>query len=115
MLEASEDDIELRDGAAWIKGTDRKAPLAAIATATNPLRYAFNEAAQAATQFAPASRHDGPPLDEGQHPGPRGDRLLQPGLRDLGLWRPRRDRRGRSATSARSRSGSTSASTTAAT
>ncbi len=48
---------------------DRKAPLAAIATATNPLRYAFNEAAQAATQFAPASRHDGPPLDEGQHPG----------------------------------------------
>jgi CO/xanthine dehydrogenase Mo-binding subunit len=69
MLEASEDDIELRDGAAWIKGTGRKAPLAAIATATNPLRYAFNEAAKAATQFAPASRHDGPPLDEGQHPG----------------------------------------------
>ena len=69
MLEASEDDIELRDGAAWIRGTDRHAPLAAIATATNPLRYAFNDAAQAATQFAPASRHDGPPLDEGQHPG----------------------------------------------
>ena len=69
MLEADKEDIELRDGAAWVKGTDRKAPLAAIATATNPLRYAFNEAAQAATQFAPASRHDGPPLDEGQHPG----------------------------------------------
>ncbi len=69
MLEAEIGDIELRDGAAWVKGTDRKAPLAAIATATNPLRYAFNEAAQAATQFAPASRHDGPPLDEGQHPG----------------------------------------------
>ncbi len=69
MLEASEEDIELRDGAAWIRGTDRNAPLAAIATASNPLRYAFNDAAQAATQFAPASRHDGPPLDEGQHPG----------------------------------------------
>ncbi len=69
MLEADERDIELRDGAAWVTGTNRSAPLAAIATATNPLRYAFNEAAQAATQFAPASRHDGPPLDEGQHPG----------------------------------------------
>ena len=69
MLEADLDDVELRDGAAWVKGTDRKVPLAAIATATNPLRYAFNEAAKAATQFAPASRHDGPPLDEGQHPG----------------------------------------------
>jgi carbon-monoxide dehydrogenase large subunit len=69
MLEASEDDIELREGAAWVKNTNRSAPLAAIATATNPLRYAFNEAAQAATQFAPASRHDGPALDEGEHPG----------------------------------------------
>ncbi|MCB1376865.1 MAG: xanthine dehydrogenase family protein molybdopterin-binding subunit [Alphaproteobacteria bacterium] len=69
MLEAQVEDIELRDGAAWIKGTDRKVPLAAIATATNPLRYAFNEAAKAATQFAPASKHDGPPLAEGQHPG----------------------------------------------
>ena len=69
MLEAEASDIELRDGAAWIAGTDRKVPLAAVATATNPLRYAFNEAAQAATQFAPASRHDGPPLDDGQHPG----------------------------------------------
>ena len=69
MLEAEISDVELRDGAAWVKGSDYKVPLAAIATATNPLRYAFNEAAQAATQFAPASRHDGPPLEEGQHPG----------------------------------------------
>lgn len=69
MLEADRNDIELRDGAAWVKGTDHSVSLAAIATATNPLRYAFNDAAQAATQFAPASRHDGPPLDEGQHPG----------------------------------------------
>ena len=69
MLEAEIGDVELRDGAAWVRGTDYKVPLAAIATATNPLRYAFNEAAQAATQFAPASRHDGPPLEAGQHPG----------------------------------------------
>lgn len=69
MLEVSPDDVELRDGGAWAKNSNRFVPLAAIATATNPLRYAFNEAAQAATQFAPASKHDGPALAEGQHPG----------------------------------------------
>ena len=69
MMEVDVADIELHDGAAWVKGSNRFVPLAAVATATNPLRYAFNEAAQAATQFAPASRHDGPPLAEGQAPG----------------------------------------------
>jgi aerobic carbon-monoxide dehydrogenase large subunit len=69
MLEVSVDEIELRDSAAWVKGSNRFVPLAAIATASNPLRYAFNEAAQAATQFAPASRHDGPALSEGEAPG----------------------------------------------
>ncbi len=69
MLEAAEEDIELRDGAAWVVGTNRSASLAEIATATNPLRYAFNEAAASATQFAPASRSDGPPLAEGCAPG----------------------------------------------
>ncbi|ODN71119.1 molybdopterin cofactor-binding domain-containing protein [Methylobrevis pamukkalensis] len=69
MMEADEKDIVLEDGHAVVAGTDRRVPLAAVATATNPLRYAFNEAAKAATQFAPASRHDGPALAEGQAPG----------------------------------------------
>jgi carbon-monoxide dehydrogenase large subunit len=69
MLEVGLDDVDLHDSAAWIKGSNRFVPLAAVATASNPLRYAFNEAAQAATQFAPASKHDGPPLAEGQAPG----------------------------------------------
>ncbi len=69
MLEVGIDEVELRDSAAWVKGSNRFVPLAAVATASNPLRYAFNEAAQAATQFAPASRHDGPPLAEGEAPG----------------------------------------------
>jgi aerobic carbon-monoxide dehydrogenase large subunit len=69
MLEVDIESLELRDSAAWIKGTNRFVPLAAIATASNPLRYAFNEAAQAATQFASASKHDGPPLADGQAPG----------------------------------------------
>ena len=69
MLEVTEDEVELRDGAAWVKNSNRFVPLAAVATASNPLRYAFNEAAQAATQFAPASKHDGPPLADGEAPG----------------------------------------------
>ena len=69
MLETSEDSIELRDGRAWIVDGNRSVSLAEIATASNPLRYAFNEASQTATQFAPASTHDGPPLAEGQAPG----------------------------------------------
>ena len=69
MLETGEDSIELRDGRAWIVDGNRSVSLAEIATASNPLRYAFNEASQTATQFAPASTHDGPPLAEGQAPG----------------------------------------------
>ena len=69
MLETDEDTIELRDGRAWIVDGNRSVSLAEIATASNPLRYAFNEASQTATQFAPASTHDGPPLAEGQAPG----------------------------------------------
>jgi carbon-monoxide dehydrogenase large subunit len=69
MLEVDIEDVELRDSAAWVKGSNRFVPLAAIATASNPLRYAFNQAAQAATQFASASKHDGPPLEEGEAPG----------------------------------------------
>lgn len=69
MLEVEQDEIELRDGGAWIRGGNRSVSLAEVATATNPLRYAFNESSKIATQFAPASRHDGPPLAEGTHPG----------------------------------------------
>lgn len=69
MLETDEDSIELRDGRAWISDGNRSVSLAEIATASNPLRYAFNEASQTATQFAPASTHDGPPLAEGEAPG----------------------------------------------
>ena len=41
-----------------------------VATASNPLRYAFDEDAQSATQFAPARAHStGPPLPDGAVPG----------------------------------------------
>ena len=115
MLEVDIDEVDLHDSAAWVKGSNRFVPLAAIATASNPLRYAFNEAAQAATQFAPgeqarraAARRRGrrraskrPSITARRHrPGPT-------------ACMPRSSRSIRNC--ARSRSGSTSASTTAAT
>jgi CO/xanthine dehydrogenase Mo-binding subunit len=70
MLEADPEDIELADGRAFVRGSGTEGvTLAEIATATNPLRYAFNKAAESATQFAPAAKNDGPPLAEGAHPG----------------------------------------------
>ncbi|WP_283135202.1 aerobic carbon-monoxide dehydrogenase large subunit [Rhizohabitans arisaemae] len=70
MLEADPDDIELADGRAFVVGSGTAGvTLAEVATASNPLRYAFNKAAQSATQFAPAARSDGPSLGEGAHPG----------------------------------------------
>ncbi|MBM4210769.1 MAG: xanthine dehydrogenase family protein molybdopterin-binding subunit, partial [Gammaproteobacteria bacterium] len=41
MLEVAQADLELADGKVRVKGTDRYATLADVATATNPLRYAF--------------------------------------------------------------------------
>jgi carbon-monoxide dehydrogenase large subunit len=70
MLEASPDDIELGGGRAFVRGSiTHGVTLAEVATASNPLRYAFNKAAESATQFAPAARSDGPSLSEGKHPG----------------------------------------------
>ncbi|MDP6591000.1 MAG: aerobic carbon-monoxide dehydrogenase large subunit [Alphaproteobacteria bacterium] len=70
MLEAAKEDLVLEGGKVFVNGVpDMAATLAEIATASNPLRYAFNEAAKTSTQFAPASRHDGPALGEGEAPG----------------------------------------------
>lgn len=70
MLEADKEDLVLENGKAFVSGVpDMAVTLAEIATASNPLRYAFNEAAKTSTQFAPASRHDGPPLADGAAPG----------------------------------------------
>ncbi|MBN9113298.1 MAG: xanthine dehydrogenase family protein molybdopterin-binding subunit [Pseudonocardia sp.] len=70
MLEADPDDIELEDGRAFVRGTSsRGVTLAEVATMSNPLRYAFNKAAQTATQFAPTARSTGKPLPDGERPG----------------------------------------------
>ena len=43
-------------------------PLATLAVLSNPLRYAFDTASQAATQFSVGDR-SGPPVPEGEEPG----------------------------------------------
>ncbi|MFC5474739.1 aerobic carbon-monoxide dehydrogenase large subunit [Paraherbaspirillum soli] len=62
--------IELRNGRVWDGGSGRSAALATVATVANPLRYAFNEAARAATQFVGTyAAAGGPALANGQQPG----------------------------------------------
>ena len=52
-LEASVDDLEIVDGIVQVKGSPGASiDLGAVAVLSNPLRYAFDEAAKRATQFA---------------------------------------------------------------
>ena len=52
-LEADPGDLEIVDGEVRVKGTPSASiPLATVAVLSNPLRYAFDEASKAATQFA---------------------------------------------------------------
>ena len=70
MLEAAPEDLELADGKIFVRGApERAVTLKQVAIASNPLRYAFDEDAKAATQFAPARRSDGPQLPPGDEPG----------------------------------------------
>lgn len=78
MLEVDPSDIELVDGHAGVRGTSEMIPLAAIATVSNPLRYAFNDAAQIATQFAPATKGDGPALPGDSRPGIETEQYYSP-------------------------------------
>lgn len=79
MLEASPHDLDIKEGRVFVKGTpSRGATLAEVATLSNPLRYAFNEAAASATQFAPATKGSGPALGEGERPGIEVDDFYAP-------------------------------------
>ena len=59
MPEASEDDIELRDGAAWLKGTGRKAPLAAIPPGLEGLPLTLSEDGTTLTCVSGGGEEDG--------------------------------------------------------
>jgi CO/xanthine dehydrogenase Mo-binding subunit len=68
-LEADPGDLEIVDGQVRVKGSPAAAiPLATVAVLSNPLRYAFDEASKAATQFAVGDTSR-PPVAEGEEPG----------------------------------------------
>ncbi len=69
-LEASVDDLEIVDGQVQVKGSPgAQIDLGTVAVLSNPLRYAFDDAARRATQFAAAADPSKPPIDPGDEPG----------------------------------------------
>jgi CO/xanthine dehydrogenase Mo-binding subunit len=79
-LAADESELEIALGEITVRGFEGgsgegsgssgglRIPLATVAVLANPLRYAFDEEAKRATQFATAPG-DGPPVPEGEEPG----------------------------------------------
>jgi CO/xanthine dehydrogenase Mo-binding subunit len=78
-LEAAPEDLEIVDGHVRVKGSPgAEIDLGAVAVLSNPLRYAFDEAAQRATQFAAPADPDKPPVTEGESPGLEGTDFYSP-------------------------------------
>ncbi|MBW3658208.1 MAG: xanthine dehydrogenase family protein molybdopterin-binding subunit, partial [Actinobacteria bacterium] len=78
-LEADPADLEIVDGDVRVKGSpDTSLPLALVATLSNPLRYAFDEAAKLATQFAGPNDPDVPPVRDDEAPGLEGTDYYSP-------------------------------------
>jgi aerobic carbon-monoxide dehydrogenase large subunit len=70
VLEADASDLDIVDGVVQVKGTPGASiPLRTVAVLSNPLRYAFDEAAKAATQFAVPASDEKPPVAVGDAPG----------------------------------------------
>ncbi|MDX1619362.1 MAG: molybdopterin cofactor-binding domain-containing protein, partial [Nitriliruptorales bacterium] len=78
-LEVSPDDLDIVEGVVQVKGSPENAmPLKLVATLSNPLRYAFDEDAQQATQFAKPADPEQPPVREGEEPGLEGTDYYSP-------------------------------------
>ncbi|WP_189237233.1 aerobic carbon-monoxide dehydrogenase large subunit [Planomonospora parontospora] len=78
-LEADPGDLEITDGLVHVAGVPgASVPLATVAVLANPLRYAFDDEAARATQFAGASPPDRPPVAEGEEPGLEGRGYYSP-------------------------------------
>jgi carbon-monoxide dehydrogenase large subunit len=77
-LEASPQDMEIVDGVVQVKGDPGSGiAIGTVAVLSNPLRYAFDEAAQAATQFA-GGDISAPPVAPGDEPGLEGREFFSP-------------------------------------
>jgi aerobic carbon-monoxide dehydrogenase large subunit len=70
VLEVDPADLEIDEGLVQVKGTPGASiPLRTVAVLSNPLRYAFDEAAKQATQFAGPGDDSKPPVAVGDAPG----------------------------------------------
>jgi aerobic carbon-monoxide dehydrogenase large subunit len=78
-LEVSPADLEITDGQVQVKGDpDSGISLGTVAVLSNPLRYAFDDAAKAATQFAGGGDPDEPPVGPDDEPGIEGRAYFSP-------------------------------------
>ena len=79
-LEVDPRDLEIVDGIVRVKGDAKSSiALATVAVMSNPLRYAFDESAQAATQFAGGTTdYSKPPVADGEEPGLEGKEYYSP-------------------------------------
>jgi aerobic carbon-monoxide dehydrogenase large subunit len=78
-LEVSPDDLVITDGVVHVKGDPESGiSLGTVAVLSNPLRYAFDEAAAAATQFAAHGDMTRPPIAEDDEPGIEGRAFFSP-------------------------------------
>jgi aerobic carbon-monoxide dehydrogenase large subunit len=77
-LEANPDDLEIVDGMVRVVGSPgSEIALGTVAVLSNPLRYAFDDAAKAATQFAVGDTSK-PPVPEDDEPGLEGRDYYSP-------------------------------------
>jgi len=80
-LEVDPRDLEIVEGVVRVKGDPGSSmALATVAVLSNPLRYAFDESAKAATQFVGGGNSDPsrPPVAEGEEPGLEGKDYYSP-------------------------------------
>ena len=78
-LEVAAADLEIINGMVQVKGDpDSGISLGTVAVLSNPLRYAFDAAAAAATQFAGTADPDKPPIADDDEPGIEGRAFFSP-------------------------------------
>jgi carbon-monoxide dehydrogenase large subunit len=93
-LEVDPGDLEIVDGVVRVRGMGGESsgggdgsgpptgpgtiPLSTVAALSNPLRYAFDESAAAATQFAGGGSPDKPPVADDEEPGLEGTDYYSP-------------------------------------
>jgi carbon-monoxide dehydrogenase large subunit len=78
-LEVSPEDLEIADGVISVKGAPGTSiDLGTVAVMSNPLRYAFDEAAKKATQFAGTFDVEKPPVADDDEPGLEGQDFYSP-------------------------------------